>query len=220
MNADLTVVVPVFNGAKFLAPLLQQLRAGEVIVVDDGSTDETPAIAREFEVTYLHQAQRGPAAARNAGLRRASTEFVAFLDVDDEWNPPHPADALALLQRSSWDVIVGQTRCLTNNSATLTEPFHTFNLGSALFRRDVFARVGDFDEALAFGEDLDWFLRARERGVRMALIEATTLHYRLHEQNLIGRAGAAKNGMLHALHLSIARRRESHAALADLPRIA
>lgn len=220
MIADLTVVIPTHNGAKFLRPLLRKLRAFEVIVVDDGSTDKTPTIVKEFEIPGLRQTQRGPAAARNAGLRRATTAFIALLDVDDEWNPPHPVPALALLRASDWQIILGKTQCLTSDEELVAEPFHTFNLGSALFRRDVFERVGPFDEALTFGEDLDWFLRAREAGVRIALLDQTTLLYRLHDRNLIGRAGAAKGGMMDALHLSIARRRESHSTLAALPRIA
>ena len=228
MNAELSVVIPSFNGAPFLVPLLEQVRAAapscEIILVDDGSTDETEMIARDFEndVRYLRQSNRGPAAARNHGLRHSSASFASFLDVDDQWAPAHPGAALEVLKSGGWDVILGKTQCLTRASASSgfvehEAPFHTFNLGSAIIRRDVFARVGLFNEALSFGEDLDWFLRAREQGVRMALFDRPTLLYRLHEANLIGQAGSARGGMLNALRLSIARRRENESALTALP---
>src|SRR4051812_46353139 len=94
--AELSVVIPTFNRAHFVAPLLRNLtlrsKAYEIIVVDDGSTDETPAVANEFgeAVVYFAQSNRGPAAARNAGFRYASAPILAFLDVDDEWDSSHP----------------------------------------------------------------------------------------------------------------------------------
>ena len=191
--------------------------------MDDGSTDDTSAIAQRFErITYLHQTNRGPAAARNRGLRQASTPLVSFLDADDEWAPGHPETALAFMRE--WEIVIGRTQCLTRANATEefidhAAPFHTLNVGSALFRREIFDRVGEFNEALSFGEDLDWFLRAREKGMRMALIEPTTLRYRLHDRNLIGQSGAATGGMLNALHLSISRRREDRELLAEIPSI-
>lgn len=219
---ELSVVVPTFNAARFLAPLLERLitRSFEIIVVDDGSTDDTPTLVQTFpNVVWLQQSNRGPAAARNLGLAHATAPFVSFLDVDDEWAPGHPEQTLAMLRATDWQLIIGKTQCLTSSSAPLAEPFHTFNLGSALFRREVFALVGPFDERLRFGEDLDWFLRAREKRVPIALFAETTLHYRLHEENLIRQPGAAKGGMLHALHLSITRRRRSHASLTEIPSI-
>jgi glycosyltransferase involved in cell wall biosynthesis len=226
MNSELSVVIPTYNGAAFLKTLLPQVRAAvkscEVIVVDDGSTDETAMIARRFDdIIFVQQSRQGPATARNHGLRHASRPIVAFLDVDDEWAPGHPA--LSLM--SEWEVVIGKTQCLTRANgdtafANYAEAFHTFNVGSALFRREVFERVGEFNETLKFGEDVDWFMRAREKGVHMALLERTTLHYRLHEGNLIAQTGSATGGLLNALRLSIARRREFGAMLADIPRIA
>lgn len=217
---EVSVIIPTFNAGEFLAPLLERLVVTpfQVIVVDDGSTDQSSSLSRKFtEVVWLEQSNRGPSAARNRGLKHASAPFVSFLDADDEWAPTHPEKAIALLRSSECEVIIGKTQCLTSSSTFFAGPFHTFHLGSALFRREVFATVGPFDEQLRFGEDLDWFLRARERSVRMALFAGTTLHYHLHDKNLIARPRAAKGGMLRALHLSIARRRANPALLTDLP---
>ena len=89
----ISCIVPVFNGERYLAEALDSILAQtwrplEVIVVDDGSTDGTAHIAAGYgaEVSYIHQANAGPAAARNRGLDAARGEFIAFLDADDLWH--------------------------------------------------------------------------------------------------------------------------------------
>lgn len=88
-----TCIVPVFNGESYLSETLDSLLAQsyhpiEIIVVDDGSTDGTPAIVRRYgqQIRYLRQANAGAATARNLGLTAARGEFVAFLDADDLWH--------------------------------------------------------------------------------------------------------------------------------------
>src|SRR4051812_20176243 len=82
-----TVIIPVFDGARFLAEALDSVAAQdldlEVVVVDDGSTDGSAQVARDLGVTCIHQANLGPSAARNAGLAASTSPLVTFLDVDD-----------------------------------------------------------------------------------------------------------------------------------------
>src|SRR5262245_57597408 len=87
-------VVPVFNGELYLREALdsilaQSYRPLEIIIADDGSTDGSLAIAREFsaDVRYVRHSTAGPAATRNLGLRAARGQFVAFLEADDLWHP-------------------------------------------------------------------------------------------------------------------------------------
>jgi glycosyltransferase involved in cell wall biosynthesis len=94
MNPLVSVVIPCYNAAKTLAATLesvlaQSYRPIEVIVVDDGSSDESAAIARSFapRVTVVVQKNGGPASARNEGIRRCRGEYIAFLDADDLWLP-------------------------------------------------------------------------------------------------------------------------------------
>jgi glycosyltransferase involved in cell wall biosynthesis len=94
-----TVVIPAHDAAAHLGPTLAAVHAqthpaAEVIVVDDGSSDETAALARSYGVTVLEQANAGPSAARNAGVLRARHEWIAFLDADDRWSPSY-LDAVA-----------------------------------------------------------------------------------------------------------------------------
>ena len=98
MPASISCIVPVYNGARFLAEALesilaQTLRPTEIIVVDDGSTDATPAVGRAYSqhVFYVRQPNAGPASARNLGIGFATGSFLSFLDADDLWH----ADKLA-----------------------------------------------------------------------------------------------------------------------------
>src|SRR5688500_7201655 len=92
-----SVIVPAFNQARYLpetvdSVLRQSFKDFEVIIIDDGSTDDTPDVARSIldtRVQYARQANRGPSAARNAGLRHAVGEYIAFLDSDDILLPCH-----------------------------------------------------------------------------------------------------------------------------------
>lgn len=89
---SVSVVIPAYNAESFIGMTLatvraQTARAAEIIVADDGSTDRTAHIAADFGATVLHTHRMGPAGARNAGIRAASAEWIAFLDADDLWEP-------------------------------------------------------------------------------------------------------------------------------------
>src|SRR5258706_7156010 len=96
-----SVVIPVYNCAPFISETLQgvakqSFRDLEVIVVDDGSSDETGSVVQKFDpaIRYLRQKNQGPAAARNRGVNSAGGEFIAFCDHDDVWNEQHLEQSL------------------------------------------------------------------------------------------------------------------------------
>lgn len=106
MSRTVAVVIPAHNAGRYLARALasvraQQRRADEVVVIDDGSTDETAEIAgRDRDVRLIRQANAGASVARNTGIQAARSEWIAFLDADDEWLPQHLALHEALLDRN------------------------------------------------------------------------------------------------------------------------
>ncbi len=196
-----SVIIPVYNGERFLAEALhgvlaQDYRPLEIVVVDDGSTDATPAIAAQFadSIRYVRQSRRGPGAARNTGLRLARGEVVAFLDVDDAWPTAklrrqvgylaaHPEVDIVqgLIVQQQWDASAPGAGMVFED---VSEPYQFVNLGSAVYRRSVFETVGPFDETLAENEDTDWYMRAWEHSVPKVVQDQIALFYRRHDQNM------------------------------------
>ncbi|HEX4375850.1 MAG TPA: glycosyltransferase [Steroidobacteraceae bacterium] len=218
-----SVIIPVFNGANRLADAVAsvrpQLRDGdELIIVDDGSTDDTPDVIAGFGhgVTWMRQDNAGNAAARNAGLRRATGEAVAFLDHDDVWAPHRQAALLAaLLANSGVGIVVGRVDVTVESRSThsvLNGPRHAtthrpWHLDALLIRREVFELVGMFDESLRRAVDADWFMRVREAGVQFHQIDEVTVTYRLHESNISRDVASSRRDLLLTLKGAIDRRR-------------
>lgn len=195
-----SVIVPVYNGEFFLAGAIENIRRqdynpAEIIVVNDGSTDNTKKIAGHFgnEITYVQQENRGPAAARNKGLGLAGGDVISFLDVDDLWSENKLSLQLArLAEDSSVEIVIGLSQPMklqTDKDGKAIfekwyDPFCALLLSAALFRKSVFEKVGLFDETLHYEEDTDWFMRAREVGVSMTIIHEVSLYYRRHKSNM------------------------------------
>ena len=233
MGPLVSVVIPVFNGERFLreavqSVLDQEYSPVEIIIVDDGSTDGTATVARSFPETvhYLHQANQGPAAARNRGIEHAQGSLIAFADADDLW----PAGKLELqlsylLRDPKIDIVLGRIQQVLLSEAVngqpqsqeFAEPAFSVNLGSAVIRKSVFERVGLFDETMRYSEDVDWFMRAREGGAAIITIDAVTLLYRQHEQNMTRGKSTSELNVLKALKKSLDRRRERTGSAAALP---
>ncbi len=194
-----SVIVPVYNGATFLREAIENIVAQgypsiEIIVVDDGSTDDIDGAVASLStnIRFFKQNNAGASAARNRGIRDASGEFIAILDVDDLW----PENNLKLLvdvlrEQTHIDVVHGHGQLMDLDAATgkyeyVGNPKESFPfyIGAALFRRSVFETVGLFDSKLRFAEDTDWFYRAQEIGVALKRLSQVTLLVRRHQQNM------------------------------------
>ena len=192
----MSVIVPVHNGARFLRDAVDSILNQawpriEIIVVDDGSTDEIEQAVRELpvDVRFLRQNNRGAAAARNRGYREAAGDLIAFLDVDDFW-PEGALDAMAeRLLDADLDVAQGHGQTFrreTEGDQLVGDPNEAFPyyIGAAVYRRSALEAVGLFDESLTFSEDTDWFARAREAGLATERLDQITLMVRRHETNM------------------------------------
>ena len=190
-----SVIVPTFErreavGRAARSVLAQTFRDFELLVVDDGSRDGTREAIGALGglVHYLWQPNRGVAAARNAGLRRARGELIAFLDSDDRWLPEHLAVIVALMSRHPEAVLASTSpgysrrgRAPVERSwtveplpAMITRPIAGFVSSTAVRRADVEA-LGGFDESLPTFEDTDLWLRLALRGPFALLPRRTAL---------------------------------------------
>ena len=231
-NPLLTVVIPVYNAAHFLPEAVESIRRQEyepleIIVADDGSTDNCAEVAAGLgsNVRYARQENAGPAAARNHGLSLTSGEFISFLDADDLW-PRHKLSIqmARLLAEPELDFVLGRTQYHVLPGGKIPDlPFegpenivtHTV-VGSGVYRRQVFDRIGVFEESLRFGEDTDWFMRALEDNVEMRILRPTTLLYRMHGKNMTQDRKAMSHQIMVVLQRSMERRRQRGGAVSPL----
>ncbi len=202
-----SVIIPTFNRRErvqnAIASVLNQTRKpDEVIVVDDGSTDGTfNAISQKFpQVQLIFQENRGVSAARNAGIRTAKGEWLAFLDSDDEWQPEKLEKHLAYARRHP-EFRVSQTNEIWIRNRRFVNPMkkHGKRVGrffadalklclvspsAVMIHRDVFNEIGLFDETLPACEDYDFWLRVLAREPIGLLMEKLTVKYGGHPDQL------------------------------------
>jgi len=208
----ISFIIPAFNAARFIGETLdsvltQNYRNLEIIVVDDGSADNTveTVLAHPDERIRLYRQQNaGPSAARNLGLKHSVGEFIWYLDADDLILPAavdllvsklndNPSISGAIGQWSIMDEL-GQVTSGTLNAATSSEVSAeilfsamllrtVFPVGSAVFRRAVIEESGGWDEELWCAEDRDIYLRMLENGCRFGISDSEVFRYRHHTGN-------------------------------------
>jgi glycosyltransferase involved in cell wall biosynthesis len=222
---SVSVIVPVYNGEAFLREAIQSIRGqdwgtAEIIVVDDGSTDRTAEIVTGLgdTVRYVQQTNLGAAAARNRGIRMATGSVIAFLDADDLWLEHTLSLQLKMLRADpSLQMVRGHTQRIRRAAGrpdkscweNFGDAWPALSLGSAVMRKPVFDSVGYLDESLAFNEDVDWFLRARETGIATMLHGNLVQLYRRHEHNLTNNRTLNKTSFLRTLKNTIERKRNN-----------
>jgi len=225
MSAPLvSVIMAVRNGERFLrqaieSVLAQDYRPIEVILVDGQSTDRTAEIARSYpDVRYIYQENLGIANAYNIGVRAAEGEFVAFLSHDDLWLPNKLSMQVNyLITHPEIGYTVAATRFLLEPGFSfpcqvlrreILEGDRVIRMMEILLtRRCVFERVGLFDPTLTTAEDIDWFARADDAGVRMGVINQTLLLKRIHDSNTSLFTPEHRQNIMLALRRSARRKR-------------
>jgi glycosyltransferase involved in cell wall biosynthesis len=200
----ISVVIPVYNGGAHVdtaiqSVLRQHYSDWELIVVDDGSTDDTTSVLSRYSngLKVLHQTNRGPSAARNNGLRNATGEYVAFLDADDTWDDNFLKIASAKLDTLSCDYVgvctgweyseqsrgtLTHTRRKLRGNIGLRKLMvsNPFPIHAALIRKNAVVDAGGFDEEIYAMEDWDLWLRLTLPGSRFGAIDSCLAQYTLH----------------------------------------
>lgn len=203
-NKMVSVIIPTYNRANLLSNavdsvLAQDYQAIEVIVVDDGSTDGTQAVARQFgdRIKYIKRKNGGPAAARNTGIAASSGEIIALLDSDDLWLPGKLQKQMPLFDDAQVKIAhcAVTVRDIPIKKSWYDYPgdiveFHTvmrgrgFQTPGVLFRRSIYNEIGPFDEILPYGrEDIDYWLRITARYSSHGVAESLAI-YQVHGANI------------------------------------
>lgn len=199
-----SVVTATYNMGHYLllsiaSALNQTYKNLEVLVVDDGSTDNTRELMQKFKderrIHYIYQENKGQAAAKNRGIQESSGEFIAFLDADDIWKPEKIEKQLNLLQKSKKiGVVYSDVEYMDEIGKSVeTEPYKKYysgkvtnqlfidnfvNFSSAIARRECFERFGVFDERLPMSIDWDLWLRFSLE-YEFAFLNEKAFYYRL-----------------------------------------
>ena len=225
----ISVVIPVYNGERFLAEALaslsrQSLPAAEVIAIDDGSTDGSAKLLVGYPgLRMVRQGNAGCAVSRNRGVALAAHDVIAFLDQDDVWLPERLAHAAACLAA---DPALGFVVCATENFLTpgmdappawldsrmLDVPQHGFGTSALMVRKTTLDVVGPFDPSTVPFDDSDWLVRALDASVRYVHMNEVLVRRRIHDRNLSATLrGQPARGRAIALilHASLKRRRST-----------
>ncbi len=175
----ITTIIPTHNRAKFILQAIksiqnQSVHVDEIIVVDDGSIDNTKELLKNENITYIYQKNSGVSSARNRGIKEAKYRWLAFLDSDDIWHKEkikehiflhvNNSDLLASFSDEKWirnGKIVNKKKHLKKEEPTFLNSLRTCKIGVSTFfvNKSMFDEIGLFDETLKVCEDYDLWLR-------------------------------------------------------------
>jgi glycosyltransferase involved in cell wall biosynthesis len=226
----ISVIIPTYDrdermlGAALESVVGQSVAPFEVIVVDDGSATSVAPIVERFgdAVRTHHQQNGGIGSARNAGVAVSRGDMLAFLDSDDLWEPEKLArqwEALvsdpgleAVFGRAEqfYDVDVDEDEAFKRRHPIKDPVLDAWLSSAMLIRRESFDRVGPFDEDRFASPDVDWYLRAREADLRVAMLPQVVYRRRIHATNINVTGPTVENrARLVAIKRSLDRRRAS-----------
>lgn len=211
-NPRVSVVIATYNRARLLPETLdsvfaQRMDNFEVIVIDDGSTDDTPEVVRSYgeRIRFYRQENRGAAAARNFGVRQARAPWIAVQDSDDLSAPDHLQSLYDYVERhQAYGMVFAngcylhgaehnreniiparKSRLLAERGVRLTDIFEKsiVRLQAALISKAAFDAIGGMDESLSICHDLDLFLRLY-MSAPVAYLDRVVFRYRKHQGNI------------------------------------
>ncbi len=193
--STISVIIPVFNGARYLGEAIQSVLdqtrpAEEIIVVDDGSTDDSHQIAAQYPVTCIRQANSGASTARNHGVSQSRGDMLAFLDADDVWTVEKLALQTDVFQEQpELDAIFGMVEQFSSPDAAprarfVGETLNGVHCGTMLIKREAFLRVGFLKPDWKVAHFLEWYARAEDARLSMITLPEVLMRRRVHTTNL------------------------------------
>jgi glycosyltransferase involved in cell wall biosynthesis len=223
----ISVIVPTYNRSRYLVTAVEGVFAQtyeslEIIIVDDGSTDDTPQALKPYSgrVRCIYQENRGVSAARNRGILAAQGELLAFLDTDDVWLPQKIERQMACLERRPTAGLAHTDALYLHGDSDRTSKrpdiVHSCDgdcyanlffgnrivTSSVIVRRQCLEKVGGFDETIRYAEDYDLWIRLA-RHFEFAYCNEALVLYRLHPSNAIKDALALRRGDVYVLNKAL-----------------
>lgn len=217
MKPLVSVIVPLYNAAPFIGEALESALAStyrpmEVVVVDDGSTDNSLKVAQDIakrypEIKVLHQPNAGVSAARNHAIREAKGTFILPLDADDTISPTYIAHAVEAM-KDDVRVVGSKAEYIGAKQGEWKLPAYSPELLArrnmipitSLFRKADWMRVGGFCEEEIYREDWDFWLSMMKLGGKFVRLEETGLYYRVLEGSRRSQAKAQKRAIVDAIN--------------------
>lgn len=221
----ISVILPVFNREAYVAEAIESALAQgypnmEIIALDDGSTDGSAAEIRRFEphIRYYFQENGGLGSARNAAVTHAAGDFLAFLDSDDLWLPGKLSAQMAQFGREpGLDAVYHRSEQFFSPEVdeSYRRQIRLFDEATAapltpvmLIRRASFDRVGPFSENRSTGNDMEWYARMRDTGLKVAMLDEVYYRRRIHYDNMNSPHKRRFSQRLHVLKEILDRRRQ------------
>ena len=198
MNKLISIIIPVKNGEKYIAETLDGIKKQdlntEIIVFDDGSTDNTAEIAKKYDCKVItHETSKGPVVAKNSALKIAQGEYIMFHDADDVMNEGSLKKLYENLDnsgdRSAVMAIVRDfySPDLSEEEKTRTlikkEPYYGLFTGAVLIRKSVFEKIGLFNESVTAGEIIDWQSKMCANHLKIKKLDFVATNRRIHSSN-------------------------------------
>ncbi len=196
MNKLISIIIPCKNGSNYIKEALDAIKGQnmnvEIIVVDDGSVDNTSDIAKTYGCKVLRKEKsEGPVKAKNDALKIASGDFILFHDHDDimtkgalqklydEFEP----DIMAVQAKVKDFISPEVSKEEANKTVIKAEPYYGLFTGAILIRKKVFDTIGDFDDSVTAGEIIDWQGKMDKNNLKIKKIDFISTSRRLHSTN-------------------------------------
>lgn len=221
---SISIVIPAYNSAKFLPAVIQSVleqtyKYWELLVIDDGSTDNTAALVNEYcqldsRIRLISKENGGVSSARNLGVELSNAELIAFLDSDDLWLPDklsvhvdymdtHPEVGVSFARvelidsegKSTGKLTANIFKDLQSHVFFYTNP--TVTTSNVVIRKSIFQSLGGFDKAIKYSEDIDLLFRiAVQSDLKIEGIDKVLIQYRLHSSGLSSDIMKMKEGWI------------------------
>lgn len=217
-----SVVIPAYNAAAFIGETIASVMAQthlptQIIIVDDGSTDDLSAALADLgaPLCLIRQKNSGPGSATTRGMADVKTEFVATLDADDLWEPTKIEQQFAVLQAGPAEMSFTRMRNFGTDvqTATSDEQKSGWSRSTLLMRLKTFDKIGAIEDMPGYrGEMVEWLARARALKIEMHMLEAPLVQRRIHKGSLSWQRDPAHDKGYMEIVLRAMRRRKENGA--------